>query len=173
MMSSAARSAWRVTSCWETSCSWRSRASLTMRSASRLASASISWRSLTIQRACLISSGIVARIWSRIYQIYSRSIRTWSVSGAALAPCTSSSSLSMRTRTSIGLLEGTPREGFCDDRGHEVRDRPAERGELAHAARREEAVAGRRHQEDGLDLRCDSFVEVSHLQFPLEVGDGA
>jgi hypothetical protein len=26
--------------------------------------ASISWRSLTIQRACLISSGIVARIWS-------------------------------------------------------------------------------------------------------------
>ena len=49
-----------------TSWSWRSRASLTIRSASRLASASISWRSLTIQRACLISSGIVARIWSRM-----------------------------------------------------------------------------------------------------------
>ena len=44
----------------------RSRASLMIRSASRLASASISCRSLTIQRACLISSGIVARIWSRM-----------------------------------------------------------------------------------------------------------
>ena len=36
------------------------------RVASRFASASISWRSFTIQRACLISSGIVARIWSRM-----------------------------------------------------------------------------------------------------------
>jgi hypothetical protein len=43
-----------------------SRASLRIRSASRFASASISWRSFTIQRACLISSGIVARIWSRM-----------------------------------------------------------------------------------------------------------
>ena len=43
-----------------------SRASASSRSTSRFASASISWRSLTIQRACLISSGIVARIWSRM-----------------------------------------------------------------------------------------------------------
>ncbi len=43
-----------------------SRASPIRRSHSRLASASISCRSLTIQRACLISSGIVARIWSRM-----------------------------------------------------------------------------------------------------------
>ena len=94
-------SARRTTSCCEASRAARSRASSTMRSASRLASPSISWRSLTIQRACLISSGIVARIWSRISQISSRSIRTWSVSGTAFAPCTSSSSLSMRTRTSM------------------------------------------------------------------------
>src|SRR3954454_18181123 len=51
MMSSAARSAWRVTSCCETSCSWRSRASLTMRSASRFGSRRISRRAFTIQRA--------------------------------------------------------------------------------------------------------------------------
>jgi hypothetical protein len=49
----------------QTSWFWRSRASSRVRSASRLASASISSRSLTIQRACLISSGIVDRIWSR------------------------------------------------------------------------------------------------------------
>jgi hypothetical protein len=36
----------------------------TIRSASRLASATISSRSLTIQRACLVSSGIVDRNWS-------------------------------------------------------------------------------------------------------------
>ncbi len=59
-------SARRTTSVSEASFSARSWASASTRSASCLASESISWRSLTIQRACLISSGIVERIWSRM-----------------------------------------------------------------------------------------------------------
>ena len=65
-MSPAWRSASLTISVWEASRTACSRASPKIRSHSRLASASISWRSFTIQRACLISSGIVARIWSRM-----------------------------------------------------------------------------------------------------------
>ena len=61
-MSSACFSASLTISVCEASRIACSRASWMIRSHSRFASASISCRSLTIQRACLISSGIVARI---------------------------------------------------------------------------------------------------------------
>src|SRR5205807_1247013 len=60
-ISSACRSAIFTISVCDASRTACSRASARSRSTSRFASASISWRSLTIQRACLISSGIVAR----------------------------------------------------------------------------------------------------------------
>ena len=63
-------------------------------------------------------------------------------------------------------------EGARDGRGHEIVERAAEGGDLAHAARREEAVLGRGHQVDGLDLGCEALVEVPHLELPLVVRDG-
>src|SRR5215216_3040286 len=179
MMSSAARSACLVTSCSETSCDWRSRASLTIRSASRLASASISWRSLTIQRACLISSGIVARIWSRMSYISSLSTRTWSVSGTCLALWTRSSSLSMRTRTSMRLLARSSSAGerFLqaprDRVGDEVGDVSPEGRDLLDSARGQETVLRRGHQVDRLDVTGQMTVELVHLQLVLEVRDRA
>src|SRR5829696_8343916 len=152
-----------------------SRASLTIRSASRLASASISWRSLTIQRACLISSGIVARIWSRMSKISSLSTRTWSVSGTGFALWTRSSSLSIRTRTSMAPFSSLPGEQLLQPRGHapwdQLLDVPTERRQLLDAARAQETVLRAGHQVEGLDVRCLLAVELVHLQLVLEVGD--
>ena len=67
------------------------------------------------------------------------------------------------------LLEG---EGLGDDRRDEIRDRAVEGRELAHAARREEAVLRRRHQVHGLDVGCEPLVQVAHLELPLVVRDG-
>src|SRR4051812_28716092 len=93
-------------------------------------------------------------------------MRTWSVSGTALALCTRSSSLSMRTRTSISgcslLLVGhrgaaaavrehlfqTARHGL----GHELFDISAERRDLLHAGAGHEAHLGAGHHVHGLDL---------------------
>src|SRR5215218_9498087 len=178
-MSSACRSACLVTSCCEVSCVWRSRASLTIRSASRLASANISWRSLTIQRACLISSGIVARIWSRMSKISSLSTRTWSVSGTCLALWTRSSSLSMRTRTSMGLLarSSSAVELFLQAPRHLVRDEvryvAPEGRDLLDSARGQETVLRRRHQVDRFDVVGQMAIELVHLQLVLEVRDRA
>src|ERR671917_462645 len=73
-----------------------------MRSLSLRASSSIAWRSLTIQRACLSSSGIVWRIWSIMSKAASRSIiAVLPKPGKLRASSTSSSNLSISTSTSI------------------------------------------------------------------------
>src|SRR5919109_1778031 len=99
-------------------------------------------------------------------------MRTWSVSGTALALCTRSSSLSMRTRTSIGLrilllrtqggagtsawkeLPEASRHGV----GHELVDASAEGRDLLDPAGRDEAVRGTRHHVQRLDLRREQPV---------------
>src|SRR4051794_10119034 len=113
-------------------------------------------------------------------------MRTWSVSGTAFALCTRSSSLSIRTRTSIrsSLLVGADGSAFLagavqlaeparDGIGHEFLDVSAERGDLLHAARGDEAVLRAGHHVDGLDLRRERAVQVVHLELPLEVRDHA
>src|SRR6266508_2585229 len=110
-------------------------------------------------------------------------MRTWSVSGTAFALCTRSSSLSIRTRTSMrrqctawgGLLLGvdgssraSPRvqlgEAAGDGGGDELLDVAAEGGDLLHAARGDEAVLRARHHVDGLDLGPERPVQVVHLE---------
>src|SRR5262249_40746051 len=117
----------------------------------------------------------------------SRSIRTWSVSGTAFALCTRSSSLSMRTRTSMAwgilllLVQRGPalsaREEFPqtarDGRWHELFDISAEGRDLLHAARRDEPHLRARHHVHGLDVRRERAVQLIHLELPLEVGDHA
>src|SRR5262245_136671 len=112
-------------------------------------------------------------------------MRTWSVSGTAFALCTRSSSLSMRTRTSMrsSLLlradrrAGPPlREQLAEAARHGLRDEvvdvAAEGGDLLDAARGEEAVLRARHQVHGFDLGGEIPVQVVHLELPLEVRDG-
>src|SRR3954447_20518089 len=110
-------------------------------------------------------------------------MRTWSVSGTALALCTRSSSLSMRTRTSICgcslLLVGqrgaaaTVREHLLqaarDGKGNELFDISAERCDLLHPAARNEAHLRAGHHVDGLDLRRERPVQLVHLELVLEV----
>src|SRR5215218_2826022 len=73
-----------------------------IRSLSLRASSSIAWRSLTIQRACLSSSGMVWRIWSMMSKAASRStIAVLPKPGKLRASSTSSSNLSISTSTSI------------------------------------------------------------------------
>src|SRR5215218_1319434 len=103
-------------------------------------------------------------------------MRTWSVSGTAFALCTRSSSLSIRTRTSMcfSLLLGAdggagaavreqlpeaPRHSL----GHELLHLPAERRDLLHAARADEAHVRARHHVDRLDVRGERSVELVHL----------
>src|SRR5919205_2573211 len=124
-------------------------------------------------------------------------MRTWSVSGTAFALWTRSSSLSMRTRTSMsaasyscgptwksGLLAGVlgrpgpsvreeHLEPLRDRRRHELRHVAAERRDLLHAARRDEAHLRARHHVHRLDLRRELAVELVHLELPLEVRDDA
>src|SRR5919198_6167252 len=114
-------------------------------------------------------------------------MRTWSVSGTAFALCTRSSSLSMSTSTSMVRgslllrrhgraalrlrkhLPKTPGDRF----GDQLVDAAPERGHFFHAARREKAVLRARHQIHRLDFRSEVPVEVMHLEFPLEIRDGA
>src|SRR5215207_3963806 len=112
-------------------------------------------------------------------------MRTWSVKGTAFALWTRSSSLSMRTRTSIRrsvLVEsekplflrgkrgpGLPLrehlgEASRDRFGHEHVDRAAERGDLLDAARGDEAVLRVRHEVDGLDVGREGAVQMVHLE---------
>src|SRR5262249_8318861 len=112
-------------------------------------------------------------------------MRTWSVSGTALALCTRSSSLSIRTSTSIAgrvlLLVGqrrpapAVREHLLQAPGHEGRDElldvAAERGDLLDSARGDEADLRARHHVDGLDVRREVPVQLVHLELVLEVGD--
>src|SRR5436305_13452334 len=114
-------------------------------------------------------------------------MRTWSVSGTALALCTRSSSLSMRTRTSISgcslLLVGdggaasAVREHLLqparDGLGHELFDISAERCDLLHPGARHEAHLRAGHHVDRLDLRRERPVELVHLKLVLEVGEDA
>src|ERR671935_1626967 len=114
-------------------------------------------------------------------------MRTWSVSGTAFALCTRSSSLSMRTSTSMsrrilllradGSAGPTAREELGeatrDGLGDELVHLAAERGDLLHAARRHEAVLRAGHDVDGLDVRREGPVQVVHLELPLEVRDHA
>src|SRR5919201_4278868 len=111
-------------------------------------------------------------------------IRTWSVSGTALALCTRSSSLSMSTSTSIsgslllrrdggsgatgGIhLPESPRYRF----GHQLVDPAPEGGDLLDAAGGDEAVLRPGHQVARLHVRRERPVQVVHLELPLEVGD--
>src|SRR5688572_14946975 len=110
-------------------------------------------------------------------------MRTWSVSGTALALCTRSSSLSMSTSTSMvcgSLLLRRDRrttlrsrkhllKAACDRFRNQLRHASAERRDLLHTARGEEAVLRARHQVHRLDFRREIPVEVVHLEFPLEV----
>src|SRR5918992_741832 len=121
-------------------------------------------------------------------------MRTWSVSGTAFALCTRSSSLSMRTRTSMrspessvagrgdgsfagilgcaGLsvreLLGQPlRDGF----GYQLVHLTPEGGDLFDTARRDEAHLRARHDVDRLDLGGEMAVQLVHLELPLEIRD--
>src|SRR4051812_14621517 len=113
-------------------------------------------------------------------------MRTWSVSGTAFALCTRSSSLSIRTRTSMGsslLLVGqwsaaSPvgehlLQAHGNSSRHEIFDISTERGNLLHAARRDETHLRARHHVDRLDVRREMAVELVHLELPLEVRDDA
>src|SRR5436305_5799876 len=114
-------------------------------------------------------------------------MRTWSVSGTALALCTRSSSLSMRTRTSIRacslLLVGhrgaaaAVREHLLQaarhGEGNELLDISAERRDFLHAAARDEAHLRAGHHVDRLDLGCERPVQLVHLELVLEVGEDA
>src|SRR4051812_39904934 len=114
-------------------------------------------------------------------------MRTWSVIGTAFALCTRSSSLSMRTRTSMGwailLLSAewgaTSSVGeellqaACNRGRHEGGDVAAERGDLLDPARGDEAHLGARHHVDGLDLGRERPVQLVHLELVLEVRDHA
>src|SRR5579864_742894 len=116
-------------------------------------------------------------------------MRTWSVRGTAFALCTRSSSLSIRTRTSmvssLASVESIPRilrrartscrEHLLEAAGDRLRDErgdvASERGDLLHAARRDEAHVRARHHVDGLDVRREMAVQLIHLELPLEVRD--
>src|SRR3954454_6237864 len=90
-----------------------------------------------------------------------------------------SSSLSMRTRTSMALPGGVSSagQGFLQRPGHvwgnEIRDVAPERGQLLYAAGRQETVLGAGHDEDRLDVGRLQAVELVHLLLVLEIGDRA
>src|SRR3954449_985912 len=99
--------------------------------------------------------------------------------GIGLALWMRSSSLSMRTRTSMALPAGVSSagQGFlqraCHVLGDEVGDVPSERGQFLYAAGRQETVLRAGHDEDGLEIRSLQAVELVHLLLVLEVRDRA
>src|SRR4051812_6784912 len=110
-------------------------------------------------------------------------MRTWSVRGTAFALCTRSSSLSIRTRTSMAfsLLLGRQwsaasavREHLLQAHGdsfwHELFYVSAERRNLLHPAGGDETDLRARHHVDGLDVGREVAVQLVHLELPLEVG---
>ena len=64
-------------------------------------------------------------------------------------------------------------EALRDRLRHQLVDAPAERRDLLHAARGDEAVLRARHHVHGLDLGRELAVQVVHLELPLEVRDHA
>src|SRR5258708_40307802 len=124
-------------------------------------------------------------------------MRTWSVRGTAFALCTRSSSLSIRTSTSMvrkscsggcrngpawgsfARVLGGPgppgREELLEALRHRVRheggDVAAVRSDLLDAARRNKAHGRARHHVDGLDVGREVPVQLVHLELPLEVRD--
>src|SRR5205085_6586094 len=114
-------------------------------------------------------------------------MRTWSVRGTAFALWTRSSSLSMRTRTSMLAMilllgvQGSPAptagkelpQPARDGRWHQLLDISAEGSDLLHAARGHERDLRARHHVDGLDVGRERAVELVHLELPFEVGDDA
>src|SRR5712691_444164 len=126
-------------------------------------------------------------------------MRTWSVSGTAFALWTRSSSLSIRTSTSMvwkssfgGCRNGPARgslarilggpgpagreellEALRHRVGHEGGDVAAVRGDLLDAAGRDEAHGRACHHVDGLDVGREMPVQLVHLELPLEVRDDA
>src|SRR5215208_6913716 len=118
-------------------------------------------------------------------------MRTWSVRGTAFALCTRSSSLSIRTSTSICSTSLVIRlvlrifggsgpavrkelaEATGDGLWHELIHLSSERRDLLHAARGDEAHLRARHHVDGLDVGRERAVELVHLELVLEVGDHA
>src|SRR3954467_3141113 len=120
-------------------------------------------------------------------------MRTWSVSGTAFALCTRSSSLSMRTRTSIGSyscgFSGVPGRPSGKSSMNRLATGPGtssstlppnaaisftqlvapsgHRGELQSAARRDEADLRAHHHVDGLDVGSQRPVQLIHLELPL------
>src|SRR5215211_5204447 len=97
--------------------------------------------------------------------------------GTPLALCTKSSSLSMRTRTSMAVGNSLARQLFlqppCDGVRNEALDVPAKGGELFDPARAEETVLRRAHQVHRLDVVGLARVELSHLQLVFEIGNRA
>src|SRR5215208_7298153 len=81
----------------------------------------------------------------------------------------------MSTRTSIaGLFSSAPQaflQGHGDARRHEIVDLTPKGGQFPDAARGQEAVLGRAHQVDGLDVGCLKAVELVHLELVFEVRD--
>src|SRR5687767_5193920 len=98
--------------------------------------------------------------------------------GTDLALWTRSSSLSMRTRTSMGsafvsaalqlFLQAT-----CHSVRHETVDVTPEGGEFLDAAGTEETVLRTGHEVERVHLRVLHPVELVHLELVLEVGDRA
>src|SRR5215212_726964 len=160
-----------------------------IRSLSLRASSSIAWRSFTIQRACLSSSGIVWRIWSMMSKAASRSIMAvLPKPGKLLASSTSSSNLSISTSTSIlqtypsltipiQYLYITVRARIYLAHGlqyafrHQPAHVAAKRRYLPHGARGEEAVLRGGHYEERLELREHRPVELRLLELRLEIRD--
>src|SRR3954463_5731925 len=113
-------------------------------------------------------------------------MRTWSVSGTALALCTRSSSLSIKTSTSMAVslllraergAAASVREQLPEARGDRLGNQSvhlsAKRGDLLHAGRRDERDLRARHHEHRLDVRREVAVQLVHLELPLEVGGDA
>src|SRR5690348_5963709 len=107
-------------------------------------------------------------------------MRTWSVSGTALALCTRSSSLSIRTSTSMALslllraqrgAAASVREELPETLGDRLGDQfvhlSAKGGDLLHAGGRDERDLRARHHEDRLDVGREVPVELVHLELPL------
>src|ERR1700709_1277718 len=96
-------------------------------------------------------------------KICSRSTRTSSVRGTFLALWTRSSSLSMRTRTSmaqrLSLSGGLFLQGPADSLRTESADVASEGGELLHATGAEETVLRAGHEVERVDLRSLHAVE--------------
>src|SRR4051794_7543400 len=82
------------------------------------------------------------------------------------------SDLFLRILGSAGATSGKKLlETAGNGRRDEVVHLPAERGDLLHAARGDEADGRAGHDVDGLDLGRQGAVQLVHLELPLEVRD--